>query len=66
MTKPVNQGGLGLQPPNLKNRALLGKWAFKWFKDRGKGWNKWLSSKYNYQERRGFDISFNDSKISSF
>ena len=41
-----SQGGLGIVPIKVKNLALLGKWHFRWIKERNRSWNKWLRSKY--------------------
>lgn len=40
--KPKNLGGLGLVPVRIRNFSLLGKWYFKWEKERSRSWNKWI------------------------
>ena len=45
--RPKSQGGLGLVPIRARNIAMLGKWSYKWTKDRNKRWNIWLRDKYN-------------------
>ena len=43
---PKNQGGLGLVPVRTKNFALLGKWSYRWEKERHRCWNVWIRDKY--------------------
>ena len=44
--KPKNYGGLGLVPMRIRNLALLGKWYYKWERERNRSWNKWIREKY--------------------
>lgn len=41
-----DHGGLGLVPIKVKNLALLGKWSFRWDKERHRSWNIWIRDKY--------------------
>lgn len=47
MLLPNNQGGLYITPIELKNRAMLGKWLFKWHSNRKTEWNTVIKSKYS-------------------
>ncbi|KAE8735025.1 Betaine aldehyde dehydrogenase [Hibiscus syriacus] len=40
-------GGLGVLDLNYMNRALLGKWSWRFANDRGSVWKKVICSKYN-------------------
>ncbi|KAL4312348.1 hypothetical protein GQ457_01G050470 [Hibiscus cannabinus] len=44
---PIDNGGLGIVDLNIQNRALLGKWIWKFANEKGV-WKKVLASKYNY------------------
>ncbi|KAE8668570.1 Dynamin-2B [Hibiscus syriacus] len=45
--KPLCNGGLGVLDLNLINRALLGKWVWKFANEKESQWKKLLCSKYN-------------------
>ncbi|XP_063941514.1 uncharacterized protein LOC135149664 [Daucus carota subsp. sativus] len=44
--RPKNQGGLGISCIRARNLALLGKWCYRWEKERSRSWNCWIRSKY--------------------
>lgn len=47
LTKPKSQGGLGLRDLGSHNLAFLGKWWWRFIKERDKKWHLILRSKYN-------------------
>ncbi|KAL4386357.1 hypothetical protein GQ457_09G021100 [Hibiscus cannabinus] len=46
--RPKNCGGLGVIDPNLQNRALLGKWVWKFANDKDTIWQQIIRCKYGY------------------
>lgn len=51
--KPKKLCGLGLSPISQRNLVLLGKWYYKWERDRNKSWNKWIRCKYGFSRHCG-------------
>jgi hypothetical protein len=47
--RPKDQGGLGIEVLDLKNKSLLSKWLFKLLNDEGV-WQELLQSKYLSQK----------------
>ncbi|KAK1394317.1 hypothetical protein POM88_013373 [Heracleum sosnowskyi] len=47
LTLSKNSGGLGITPMHVKNKALLGKWWYKWIADKHANWNKLIRAKYD-------------------
>ncbi|KAE8675999.1 Myosin-15 [Hibiscus syriacus] len=58
--KPKNEGGLGVRNLTSMNRALLGKWSWRFANERNSVWRNFICSKYNIDSSR---LLF-DSKIS--
>ncbi|KAL4353692.1 hypothetical protein GQ457_06G031150 [Hibiscus cannabinus] len=46
---PKSLGGLGIVDLDVQNRALLGKWIWKFANDRDGFWKKVIASKYHYE-----------------
>lgn len=61
ITRPKENGGLGIIPLEVKNKAMLGKWWFKWRNERGSQWNKIIRAKYNYDK----DVDLDSLEIST-
>ncbi|XP_039005940.1 uncharacterized protein LOC120133425 [Hibiscus syriacus] len=57
--KPLNYGGLGVLDLNLTNRALLGKWVWKFANDKSSLWKCVLSSKH----KEGISLRSNSKLI---
>lgn len=51
--RPKDSVGLGLVPIKVRNLALLCKWFYKWERERGRCWNKWIREKYNFSRYCG-------------
>jgi hypothetical protein len=45
LCRPKDQGGLGIEALELKNKCLLSKWLFKFLSEEGM-WQQLLSNKY--------------------
>lgn len=45
MCRPKDQGGLGIEDPEVKNKCLLSKWLFKLLTEEGV-WQELLRNKY--------------------
>ncbi|KAE8680777.1 hypothetical protein F3Y22_tig00111366pilonHSYRG00071 [Hibiscus syriacus] len=45
--RPLSGGGLGVADLKVTNRALLGKWVWKFANDKNSMWKKFLCSKHN-------------------
>ncbi|KAE8663709.1 hypothetical protein F3Y22_tig00112921pilonHSYRG00052 [Hibiscus syriacus] len=58
--KPKNEGGLGVRNLTSMNRALLGKWSWRFANERHSVWRNFVCSKYNIDSLR---LLF-DSKVS--
>lgn len=54
VSKPKDAGGLGIGNLILRNKALLGKWWWRFHKERYYLWGKIIESKYGMQEN-GWD-----------
>lgn len=52
--KPKDRGGLGIGNICLRNRALLGKWWWRFYAESDTVWKKIIVSKYGMQEN-GWD-----------
>lgn len=46
MCRSLNKGGLGVRSLNLMNRALLGKWLWRFGEERDALWRCLISFKY--------------------
>lgn len=57
VTRPKDQGGLGLTTLKMKNMALIAKWLWRCRRERSRGWNTLLVDKY------GADIWIHPTKI---
>lgn len=62
--KPKEQGGLGLVPIRVKNQALLGKWSYRWEKERHRKWNIWIRDKYSCTNSDSMGEGLKDKKMS--
>ena len=52
---PKSSGGLGLSNLSLRNKSLLGKWWWRWLKDKGKLWRNMVLQKYGLSSYRGLE-----------
>ena len=61
---PKHKGGLGVGNLKARNQALLLKWWWRWYKDRGNWWWKVLKEKYNIPPHLGMETCTNRRDIS--
>lgn len=54
VTRPKEMGGLGMEGLLLRNKALLGKWCWRFSNERDSLWSRVICSKYELQEN-GWD-----------
>jgi hypothetical protein len=46
---PIAHGGLGIRPPHLFNRALLGKWLWRFGREDNRLWKQVVVAKYGVE-----------------
>ncbi|KAK1361779.1 hypothetical protein POM88_046253 [Heracleum sosnowskyi] len=65
ITMPKNLGGLGISSLHEKNKALLGKWWYKWTADRHAFWNKFIQAKYDCKMVDDLGAALRNKNVSS-
>ncbi|GMI65454.1 hypothetical protein HRI_000214700 [Hibiscus trionum] len=64
VVKPKQMGGLGIADIQLKNRALINKWAWRYSFESGCLWRRIVDAKYNYDSNSLIPLSVDDRKSS--
>lgn len=62
--KPKSCGGLGIVSIQIRNQALLGKWHYRWLRERDRSWNKWIREKYNLHQGASMEELSTANKLS--